>query len=53
VISEHLGDAYLLLDDKGAALESYEEALDLDPREAEQPDLLHKAESLRRELGVE
>jgi tetratricopeptide (TPR) repeat protein len=53
VISEHLGDAYLLLDDKRRALESYEEALDLEPRLDEQPDLRDKTESLRRELGLE
>jgi tetratricopeptide (TPR) repeat protein len=53
VISEHLGDVYLLLEDKPRALENYEEALTLDPREHEQPELLGKAESLRRELGSE
>ena len=51
VISEHLGDVYLLLDEKVRALESYREAIELDPREAEQPDLLRKFESLERELG--
>jgi tetratricopeptide (TPR) repeat protein len=53
VISEHLGDVYLLLEDKRRALENYEEALTLDPRENEQPELLGKVESLRRELGFE
>jgi tetratricopeptide (TPR) repeat protein len=52
VISEHLGDAYLLLDQKKRALELYEEALGMEPRENEQPELLGKAERLRRELGV-
>jgi tetratricopeptide (TPR) repeat protein len=53
VISEHLGDAYLLLDNKRRALENYEDALEQEPREAEQPNLRSKAETLRRELGVE
>ncbi len=52
VISEHLGDAYLLLEQKQRALELYEEALGMEPRETEQPDLLGKTERLRRELGV-
>ena len=39
VIYEHLGDVYLLLEDKPRALENYEEALTLDPREHEQPEL--------------
>jgi tetratricopeptide (TPR) repeat protein len=51
VISEHLGDVYLLLDDKPAALERYREAMELDPREGEQPELERKLESLQRELG--
>ncbi len=50
VVSEHLGDAYLLLDDKVRALEKFEEALRLDPRQGEQPDLHDKLEALRREL---
>ena len=53
VISAHLGDVYLLLEDKQRALENYEEALALEPRQHEQPDLLGKTESLRRELGTE
>lgn len=53
VISEHLGDVYLLLDDKKRALERYREALELDPREAEQPDLRRKLESLERELQIQ
>ena len=50
VISEHLGDTYLLLNRKRHALEQFEEALRLEPREGEQPDLLEKLETLQREL---
>jgi tetratricopeptide (TPR) repeat protein len=50
VISEHLGDTYLLLDQKQRALEHFEEALSLEPREGEQPNLLQKFENLREEL---
>ncbi|TFG98166.1 MAG: tetratricopeptide repeat protein [Myxococcales bacterium] len=50
VISEHLGDTYLLLDQKQLALEHFEEALSLEPREGEQPLLLQKFENLRQEL---
>jgi tetratricopeptide (TPR) repeat protein len=50
VISEHLGDTYLLLDQKQRALEHFEEALSLEPREGEQPHLLQKFEDLRKEL---
>jgi tetratricopeptide (TPR) repeat protein len=50
VISEHLGDTYLLLDQKQQALEHFEEALSLEPREGEQPHLLQKFENLRQEL---
>lgn len=50
VISEHLGDAYLLLEQPERALQFYEEAADLGPRGAEQPALLDKLEKLRREL---
>ncbi len=50
VVSEHLGDAYLLLDQKQRALQKYQEAVELTPREGEQPDLLDKLESLRREI---
>jgi tetratricopeptide (TPR) repeat protein len=52
VISEHLGDAYLLKGDKAAALRFYEEALDHEPREGEQPELRGKVERLRGELGA-
>ena len=50
VISEHLGDAYLLLPDKKRALERYREAVRLEPRDGEQPDLRRKLETLSREL---
>ena len=50
VVSEHLGDIYLLLNQKELALERFEEALQMDPREGEQPHLLEKLESLQREL---
>ncbi|MCC6639597.1 MAG: tetratricopeptide repeat protein [Deltaproteobacteria bacterium] len=50
VISEHLGDAYLLLPDKKRALEQYREAVRLEPRDGEQPDLRRKLEGLTREL---
>jgi tetratricopeptide (TPR) repeat protein len=51
VVSEHLGDVHLLLDQKKRALEFYEEAVELEHRENEQPNLLEKLERLRRELG--
>jgi tetratricopeptide (TPR) repeat protein len=51
VISEHLGDAYFLLNQKKRALDRYEEALGMEPRENEQPELRGKTERLRRELG--
>ena len=50
VISEHLGDTYLLLDRKRLALDRFEEAIRLEPRESEQPELMHKFENLKREL---
>jgi len=50
VISEHLGDVFLLLEDKERALERYREALEQEPREGEQPELLEKLENLQREL---
>jgi tetratricopeptide (TPR) repeat protein len=51
VISEHLGDVYVTLDQKERALEKYEEAMTLEPREDEQPKLREKLDRLRRELG--
>jgi len=50
VISEHLGDVHLALGQKKVALDHYEEALRLEPRSAEQPELQRKLEQLRREL---
>ena len=50
VISEHLGDAYLLMDDKQRALEKFEEAVAQEPREGEQPTLLEKLDTLQKEL---
>ncbi len=50
VISEHLGDVLLLKGQRHQALEKYREALSLDPRPDEQPDLRGKYERLRREL---
>jgi tetratricopeptide (TPR) repeat protein len=51
VISEHMGDVYLSLGLRERALEKYQEALGLEPREDEQPKLREKYEQLRRELG--
>jgi len=51
VVSEHLGDVHLLLDQKNRALEFYEQAVELEHRENEQPHLLEKLERLRQELG--
>jgi len=50
VISEHLGDVHLALGEKRRALERYEEALRLEPRDDEQPELQQKLEQLRKEL---
>ena len=50
VISEHMGDAHLSLDQPELALDRFEEAVDLGPRTDEQPHLQQKLESLRREL---
>jgi len=50
VISEHLGDVFLLLDDKQRALESYREAIEQEPRAGEQPELRRKLERLEREI---
>lgn len=51
VVSEHLGDVHLLRGEKEKALDYYEEAVVLEMREAEQPDLMNKIERLRRDLG--
>jgi len=53
VVSEHLGDVYRLLDQKERALQYYLEAVEMDHREEEQPDLLQKLDQLRRELESE
>jgi len=50
VVSEHLGDTYLLLDQKDRALQNYREAVEMTPREGEQPNLLQKLEALQREI---
>lgn len=50
VVSEHLGDVHMLLDEKERAYEFYQEAVDLEYREDEQPHLLEKLDGLRREL---
>jgi tetratricopeptide (TPR) repeat protein len=50
VISEHIGDAYLLLDERRRALDKFEEAALMGPRPEEQPQLKEKLETLRREL---
>lgn len=52
VISEHLGDAYLLRADRKSALRHYEKAVELEPRKGEQPHLFEKLERLRNELGA-
>jgi tetratricopeptide (TPR) repeat protein len=51
VVYEHLGDVYLLKGDKPRALEFYEQAVDLEYREDEQPNLIEKLERLRTELA--
>lgn len=50
VVSEHLGDVYLLLEERERALEFYEEAVGLEVRPEEQPDLLEKLDALKKEL---
>ncbi len=50
VISEHLGDTYLLLDQPQRALDLFLEAVELGPRKDEQPNLHEKLEALQREL---
>jgi tetratricopeptide (TPR) repeat protein len=51
VISEHLGDVYMAFDERQRAYELYQEAVRLEPRPDEQPDLIEKLERLRRELS--
>ncbi len=51
VVSEHLGDVHLLRGEKTRALDYYEEAVGLEMRESEQPNLMEKIEQLRRDLG--
>lgn len=51
VVSEHLGDVYRILDEKQRAYEYYQQAVEMDHREDEQPNLLEKLDDLRRELG--
>lgn len=53
VIAEHMGDVYLLLDEKSRALQHYGDAIDREPRDDEQPELRGKFERLRRELGAQ
>jgi tetratricopeptide (TPR) repeat protein len=50
VISEHLGDTYLLRGERRRALDMFEEALQQGPRDNEQPHLHEKLENLRREF---
>ncbi|MBW2714069.1 MAG: tetratricopeptide repeat protein [Deltaproteobacteria bacterium] len=50
IVAEHLGDAYLALDEKRRALESYRKALKSKDSDAE--GLRSKFEKLRLELGV-
>ena len=51
VVSEHLGDVYRILNEKQRAYEFYRQAVEMDHREDEQPNLLEKLDDLRRELG--
>ena len=48
VVSEHIGDAHLLMGDERRALDHFEEAIRLVPRDGEQPDLYEKRERLRQ-----
>ncbi len=50
MVSEHLGDVHELMDDPVRALEYYEEAVTLKPREDEQPELMDKLEALREQV---
>lgn len=51
VVSEHLGDVYLLMNERTRALEYYERAVGQKYREAEQPELIEKLDRLRGDLG--
>ena len=51
VVSEHIGDVYLLLEQRDRALHYYEEAVEQNPRVDEQPDLFDKLDRLRGSLG--
>ena len=51
VISEHLGDVHVALEERRQAFEFYQEAVRLEHRVDEQPDLLDKLDRLRRELN--
>lgn len=53
VITEHLGDVFLLQGDRKRALELYEHAWQVGPRIDEQPLLGEKLERLRRELQAQ
>jgi len=53
VVSEHLGDVHLLMNEKLRALEFYKEAVSFDYRQAEQPELLQKLEGLQRDMDGE
>ena len=52
VVSEHLGDVYLLMDERKRALHFYEEAENMSPRVDEQPLLREKIQKLRDEFRV-
>lgn len=52
VVSEHLGDVFLLRGDKRGALDHFDNAVNLELRESEQPKLLEKRERLRGDLGL-
>lgn len=51
VVSEHLGDVYLSMDRPQLALEYYEQAVELEPREVEQPNLFQKLDRVRQAIG--
>jgi len=51
VVYEHLGDVYLRIGLPNRALQYYEEAVELEPRELEQPELRNKIDQLRKDMG--